>query len=46
MGVSEPYHLWVVKENEATLLPRDLVEAEIQYVDAWQLGEIDRFMSS
>ena len=45
-GVSDPYHLWVVKNNEAFQISPDRIEAEMQYVDAWQRGDIDRFFQS
>ena len=45
-GVSDPYHLWVIKAGKAAQISPDQIEAEMQYVEAWQRGDIARFFQS
>jgi len=45
-GVSEPVHMWVVTAQLARKLPDDQIQAELQYVDAWEERERQAFLSS
>lgn len=45
-GVSEPITLWVIAETGPKKLSDDQLEAEIQYVDEWELRERQAFFNS
>lgn len=45
-GVGEPLVLWIIDETGARKLSEDQVQAELQYVDAWEERERQTFFSS
>ena len=42
-GVSEPFSVWVVSDGKARELLTDEIQAEMQWVDEWEMQERKRF---
>lgn len=46
MGVSDPFHVWLIKPTGAVRLTDDRVQAELQYVGAWEDRERRAFLNA
>ena len=45
-GVSDPFHMWLIRKDQALKLGDDRIQAELQYVDAWEARDRKAFFDA